>query len=394
MSSMNTPGNMLQAPVAQRGDRDLDLGARERRQVDLELLPAARAAVGGVPDAARAGRAALPGRGVERLVVRQERVQHVRRIVQVAPAARARLVVAQVVRGVPVQVGQRRPVILPDGVGLDDQVVEVLLEVEARPEGQSRAPGRHIDRVAQALVGLVRPLRPHERISGVRIEWTRQAAQILGRRPAVELREAVLRVGDLEEVAGRDERRVGVLVLSAVQTVDGPVQAAQRVVDPGDREGITGYRVESAPGGRDRRAEHVLDRVALRVARAEQRQAACLDRLVRAALLVLERVVELAAERRRVLLPGELARVEHASALVDEVAHLEQLLHRETRGVARTPARLARHDVVARVPEHGVVVAEHAEVVRRGAAVGVDVVDVEVDAERRERVLVEREVLR
>ena len=96
----------------------------------------------------------------------------------------------------------------------------------------------------------------------------------------------------------------------------------------------------------------------------------------------------------RVLLPGRLAGVEHAPALVDEVAHLEQLLHRQPRRVARAPARLAGHDVVARVPDDRVVVAEHAEVVGRRAAVGVDVVDVEGDAVRAQRVRVVREVLR
>ena len=111
-------------------------------------------------------------------------------------------------------------------------------------------------------------------------------------------------------------------------------------------------------------------------------QAPGLDGRVGAALRVLERVVELRAQPGRVLLAGALAGVEHAPALVDEVAHLVQLLHRQPRRVAGPPAGLARDDVVARVPDDGVVVAEHAEVVRRGAAVGVDVVDVERDAVR------------
>ena len=125
-----------------------------------------------------------------------------------------------------------------------------------------------------------------------------------------------------------------------------------------------------------------------------QRQASRRDRRCRAALQVLERVVELRAEPCRVLLPGALTRVEDAPALVHEVAHLEHLLHREPGRVAGTPPGLARDDVVAGVPEDGVVVAEHAEVVGRRAAVAVDVVDVERDAVGVKRVGVEVEVLR
>ena len=58
-----------------------------------------------------------------------------------------------------------------------------------------------------------------------------------------------------------------------------------------------------------------------------QGQAARLDGGIGTALLVLERVVQLRAQSRRVLVSGPLTRVEHPSALVDEVAHFEQLLH-------------------------------------------------------------------
>ena len=163
------------------------------------------------------------------------------------------------------------------------------------------------------------------------------------------------------------------------------VQPGERVVDAGHVERIAGVGIQSAAGRRDRRAERVLDRVALRVAGPRQRQAPCLNGRVGAALAVLERVVQLRAQPGRVLLPGGLARVEHASALVDEVAHLEQLLHRQPRRVARAPAELAGHDVVARVPDDGVVVAEHAERVGCRAGVGVDVIDVERDPVRRQR---------
>ena len=97
-------------------------------------------------------------------------------------------------------------------------------------------------------------------------------------------------------------------------------------------------------------------------------------------LAVLERVEQLPRDRVGVLLTGALAGIQDASALVHEVAQLEDLLLRQPRGVARTPARFAGHGVVAGVPEDRVVVAQDAEVVRRGPPVGVDVVHVEWDA--------------
>ena len=88
------------------------------------------------------------------------------------------------------------------------------------------------------------------------------------------------------------------LVLGAVGAVEPPRQAGERLVDAGDVERVAGVRVAAAVRRRDRRAEQVLDRVALRVAGPGQRQAARLDGRVGAALPVLERVVELRAERR------------------------------------------------------------------------------------------------
>ena len=78
-----------------------------------------------------------------------------------------------------------------------------------------------------------------------------------------------------------------------------------------------------------------------------------------------------------VLVPGVLAREEQLAALVEEVADVDHLLDGEARraGAGRL-ARLAGQVVVARVPDHRVVVAEHAEGVRRRVARGVDVVDV------------------
>ena len=119
-----------------------------------------------------------------------------------------------------------------------------------------------------------------------------------------------------------------------------------------------------------------------------QRQAAIGDRRVaahgtRAAL----RVVELGADRAR----GELLRValagpQHAAALVHVRARLVGEVEREPRRGAAGPADAARHDVVAGLPDDGVVVAEHAERVGRLAAVRVDVVDVGGDAVGGERV--------
>src|SRR5215210_157063 len=92
------------------------------------------------------------------------------------------------------------------------------------------------------------------------------------------------------------------------------------------------------------------------------------------------RVIELVAHASgaRVLHAGALARVEHAPALVHVGARLEHLVEREPVRVAGALAGTAGDDVVARVPDDAVVVAEHAELVRRDAAALVDVVHVGV----------------
>ena len=77
-----------------------------------------------------------------------------------------------------------------------------------------------------------------------------------------------------------------------------------------------------------------------------------------------------------VLDAGVLARVEQVAALVHVGAHLEHLVVGEPRRGPGHHAGLAGDDVVARVPDDGVVVAEHAEMVGSDAARGIDVVDV------------------
>src|SRR5829696_8978470 len=108
------------------------------------------------------------------------------------------------------------------------------------------------------------------------------------------------------------------------------------------------------------------------------------------------RVVELVADTADalVLLAGALARVEHAAALVHVGAHLEHLVEREPVGVAGGSTGLAGDDVVARVPDDALVVAEHAELVRRGPVARVDVVDVGADPVLGQRGEVVLQVLR
>ena len=84
---------------------------------------------------------------------------------------------------------------------------------------------------------------------------------------------------------------------------------------------------------------------------------------------------------------------QQAPALVHEVAHRHRGVVRLLAGDAGLRGR-PRDVVVARVPDDRVVVAEHAERVRRGAALRVDVPDVGADPVRGERGLVVVEVER
>ena len=91
-----------------------------------------------------------------------------------------------------------------------------------------------------------------------------------------------------------------------------------------------------------------------------------------------------------------LSGVHDATALVQVVAHLEELVHpsRETSFTwFGCTCRVADEAVTARLPDDGVVVGQDPERVRCATAVRVDVVDVGVDAVRLERVLVVVQVL-
>ena len=92
--------------------------------------------------------------------------------------------------------------------------------------------------------------------------------------------------------------------------------------------------------------------------------------------------------------PAYLPGVEHPAALVEEVANLEGVVQRQPGGVAATPAGFAGDDVVAGVPDDGVVVRQHAQGVGCRPLPRVDVVDVVAGAVGVERVLVEAQVVR
>ena len=91
---------------------------------------------------------------------------------------------------------------------------------------------------------------------------------------------------------------------------------------PAMSNGFPRLRVDAAVRSRDGGAERVLDRVALRVARPDSaRHRAWIAGSARHCLF--SNGSYSCVPTRRVLLSRPLARVEHASALVDVVAHLE-----------------------------------------------------------------------
>jgi hypothetical protein len=73
-----------------------------------------------------------------------------------------------VVAGVTIGVRQRGPVLSADGVGLDEEVIPVLLGVTVHPERQLPALRRDVDGVGEALVGRVSRLRDRELLAGTR----------------------------------------------------------------------------------------------------------------------------------------------------------------------------------------------------------------------------------
>ena len=126
--------------VAGVAERQLDVLARVRREVDDPLLVAVAHAADRVPRARRPDRVAAAV-GVLALVVLEERVQ--------AQPERARE--AGVLARVAVDVGQRRPVVDAGGVRLDEEEVPVLLGVARDPERQPATGGGHVDRAHQPL---------------------------------------------------------------------------------------------------------------------------------------------------------------------------------------------------------------------------------------------------
>ena len=188
---------------------------------------------------------------------------------------------------------------------------------------------------------------------------------------------------------------VGVLVVGGLAAVDRPVEADERVVDPGDAVGVA-VVVEAVVRDLEVAAEPVLQDVVGAVARAAQGQAAARVDASRervAGDLVL-RVVELGADVGGVLPAGLVAGVEHLAALVHVGAELQHLVEREPVHVAGASSRGAGDGVVAGVPDGRVVVAQDAEGIRCGPVVGVDVVDVGDLAVGRERVEVVAQVVR
>ena len=166
---------------------------------------------------------------------------------QVVPAPRAAreigVVRPRALAGVPVGVGQRRPVVLADRVRLDEHVVPVLLGVARDPERQvaARAAGQ-VDRARQPLVRDVRDLRVRVVRARVRIERAARPHVLRGR-PALELRVGLRG----QDPAGRDERGAVVLVVRA-RSAERPRQAAERILDAQRRR-----RASRSPSCRRRR---------------------------------------------------------------------------------------------------------------------------------------------
>ena len=217
---------VLRAPVADVGDRDLDrlAGVARRDRSTTAASPAS------CPDAAFHVRPDVPFAvhvggvpGVERLVVLEERVQ-------LEPARRAAL--ARVLARVPVGIRQRRPVAAARRPRLDGEEVPVLLGVVRRPERQVAAAGRHRDLAREPLVGHVGDLRVHVLVARVRIE--RSAGLVPARRrPARELRVLVAPAG------GRWSSRT-TSSCPGCSAPSGPLkpprQPVERVVDADDGE--------------------------------------------------------------------------------------------------------------------------------------------------------------
>ena len=110
---------------------------------------------------------------------------------------------AGVLTVVPIEIDQRRPVVLSDRVGLDEREVPRLLRVAGDPERQLPAVVRHGDRVGQPLVRQVGDLSDGEVVTRARHRGNEQVG--VERVPELD---AVLTVGVNVELADRHRGEV------------------------------------------------------------------------------------------------------------------------------------------------------------------------------------------
>ncbi len=344
----------LHPGIAGARDRHLDLLAGEPGQVDRPGLVAVGAAGRRVPLARGAGGGAA---GRRPLVVEQLRVD--RRPVHVGAGQ------SGAGAGVPVGVRKRRPAVGADLTGLDEHEVVVRLEAAGHLEAQ-RAGGRsgQVDRPAEALVRRVGSPAVEVEVAGQRVVRGAAEPVPLERRGAGELRELRRR----QEARGGEERRGVVLVPGRAALVEvGGEPAERRAAAPhGERPAGLGRAgaVDVLVG-----AEPVLQEV------VEQRQARVEAGRRALALLLLERVVEVRAVRALGEL-GVLAGVQQLAALVEVVADGQLEIERQLGGRARNLSGLPGDHVVAGLPDHRGVVRQHAQRVRGGTGVRIDVVHV------------------
>ena len=226
---------MVDDVVAGVADRQLDLLAGVGGEVHLPLLvPVARAA-GGRPLAGAAGRRARAVAEVG-LVVLEERVQ-------LEPE---RTDEAGVRAAVPVEVGQGRPVVGADGVGLDEHEVPVRLGLARDPEREGPAARRDGDGAGEPLVGEVGGLGERELGSRARRDRGEQVGV-----DRVPVPDAAGAVGTEIELPDRRRREVGRHRLLGVPDPCGPsvprAAALERAV--GDRLEARGHGDPERVGG-------------------------------------------------------------------------------------------------------------------------------------------------
>ena len=239
--------------------------------------------------------------------------------------------------GVPVRVGQRRPVararaVRVERLGLDEHEVPIRLRVVRGPERQVAA-GRasQVHRARQTLVRLIDVLRGHVPVARVRIE----RGITLGD-PVSGLLGGELRIGlRLEDARGHQVRAgtdaVALLVARARRRV---VQRKRQVLErrrqSDDVENAAG-RVQPAPVSSDVRPQVVLEEV------VRERGADATVGRGHVAVAGAERQPVLRVLDQVVLAAGMDSRERDGAALVDEVAHR----HRGRGAPPRPPRRAA-----------------------------------------------------